>query len=535
MWGVVRREWSLLLALLVALALRGYQLGAQVLVGDEWHALEKAARTGYGEIAASFGRADHSIPITLFYRAAADTVGLTEPLIRAPFLLGGLATVLGVSLVARRALDRRTSEVCAWLLAVSPLLVFYSRFARPYALTCPLGLAALFLFRSHWRTGARAPAALFVLAVALGGWLSAAVLPFALAPFPFYLVRALRGAPGERRPRVRALAGLALACALALALVLLPPLLLDPEGFRSKAGWGPTRIGTILETLRVFAGTRSGALALVLLPFAAAGFVVIARRAPEGCALVCTAGALLCATIVLTGPAHAGDEFAFARYLLPLLPLLVLALSCGIARFSGRLPGTALVGPALGALLLAAGPLPATWHRPANWTANEIAFELLGKQRTIAEQILAVPAFYRELARREPGSVTLIEAPWSSPVFANALPYYQRVHRQWTRIGFTNGLLEREQELGQLPRDSGGFELRNFVFLADLLGPAGPPADYLVLHRDLRREFRVDRLPLLASLADEMHVEIAPIAERFRERFGEAEYEDELVLVFSLR
>src|SRR6185503_12877097 len=142
----------------------------------------------------------------------------------------GLATVVGLSLGARRFVERATSDVFAWLLAVSPVLVFYSRFARPYALTCLLAMAALLSFHSWWRERRRRPAILYALAVAFGGYLHSAVLPFVLAPLPFFFLRALRADPETRRAGVRALFGIASMTGAALALLLLPPFLLDPEG-----------------------------------------------------------------------------------------------------------------------------------------------------------------------------------------------------------------------------------------------------------------------------------------------------------------
>ena len=50
-----------------ALFLRVFQLGHQILIDDELHALVKLASSGYRGIATTLGLADHSIPLTLFY------------------------------------------------------------------------------------------------------------------------------------------------------------------------------------------------------------------------------------------------------------------------------------------------------------------------------------------------------------------------------------------------------------------------------------------------------------------------------------
>jgi hypothetical protein len=534
--AVLRREWSLALAILVALVLRTEQLGGQILVGDEWHALEKAASAGYGEIATTLGVADHSIPIALYYRAVADTFGLDESWIRAPFLLAGLATVVGLGLAARRHVDRGASDAFAWLLAVSPILVFYSRFARPYALTCPLALAGLLTFRAWWRDRKRTHLVLYALAVAAGGYLHPAVLPFALAPFPFFGLRALQAPASERLAGLRALAGAGLLTSAGLAVLLLPPFLLDQENLGRHSGWGLPVPGTVLRALRIFAGTDSKLVALALLLPAVVGLVRLARTAREVTALFVTAGVLQAGAVCVIAPAHRSDVFAFARYILPLLPPVLLAVACGVRALLERVPETsrALAGPLLGGWLVAVGPLPATWYWPDSWSANHLAFGMLGKSEDLAANVPHVPDFYLRLLDRPQASLTLVEAPWFPPIFANALPHYQRLHRQCVLIGFTSTPGSRPGR-GELPYPAPGFELTNFLFVEDLLGPGAPPADYLVLHRDVRREYDMRSSPVLLEIANEQHADIGPLAERCRSRFGAPEFEDDWVIVFKLR
>jgi hypothetical protein len=533
--SAVRREWSLCLALVVAAALRMNQLGAQILVGDEWHALEKAASASWTEIATSFGRADHSIPIALYYKLLASTIGLTETWIRLPFLLAGLATVAALALAARRIVPRAVADTFAWFLAVSPVLAFYSRFARPYALTCPLALAALLFFRAWWRTRRGRFAAGYAASVALGAYFHAAILPFALAPFLFYGVRAVR-AGDERRRELRGLLAIGALTGVALAILLLPPFLLDSGNMGKKSGFGLPQLGTVARAARIFVGPSSSLVALASVPFLVLGIAHLARRVPGLTALFALAGAAQCAAVALIAPAHRSDVFAFARYVLPLLPPLLLALACGVHVFFGRASAAmrALAGPLLGGLLAALGPFPSTWFRPDNWSANHLVFHMLGQDDEFVAHVRAVPAFYLELRERPPASLTLIEAPWFQPIFANPLPHYQRMHRQHTEIGFTSTRVGPPRQ-GELPYPCPGFELENFVFLEDLLGSRTPTADYLVLHRDLRNEYDMGSAPVLLPLADEQHEDITPYVERARARFGAPVFEDALVVVFRLR
>jgi predicted membrane-bound mannosyltransferase len=135
--------------------LRAWQLPSQLLDGDEWHALHRALYLDYSQLATSFGISDHSIALALYYRVAMDTVGLSDAVLRAPFLLCGALTFVLVPWAVERFLGRFVSLTLSWLLALSPLLVFYSRYARPYAVALACVFGGAFAFLAWWDTGRR--------------------------------------------------------------------------------------------------------------------------------------------------------------------------------------------------------------------------------------------------------------------------------------------------------------------------------------------------------------------------------------------
>src|SRR5437763_17098071 len=81
------------LATALAVWLRTYGITIQVVIEHEWHALHMLMSSSYWEIFRTFGLADHSIPLTLFYKAMADTVGLAEGRLRLPQAAAGIALV----------------------------------------------------------------------------------------------------------------------------------------------------------------------------------------------------------------------------------------------------------------------------------------------------------------------------------------------------------------------------------------------------------------------------------------------------------
>jgi hypothetical protein len=471
----LRREWSLGLALALALALRVYQLGDQILVGDEWHALDKAASAGWLEIATTFGRADHSIPIALYDRALASTIGLSEPWIRAPFLLSGLVLVLVLPLAARRFVPRAVADALAWLLAASPVLVFYSRFARPYTLTCPLALLAVWLAWRFWDERRAGFGLGYALCVASAGYLHAAVLPFVLAPLALFAFLALRSRRGED---LRAVLAVGVITGFACALALLPPFVFDAENMGRKSGFGLPQPITVIRALRLLAGPSSSVLAYgFALPCAFGCWWLVRReRLARLFALAACAQAL---AVLAIAPAHRSDIFAFARYLLPLLPCGLLALACGLWMPLRNLPERvqAGLGPLVGVFLVAAGPLAPALSQRTNWAANELVLHMLGQDEDFGERVPRVSDFYRDLGRRAPGSVTLIEAPWFPPIFANAEVYYQRLHRQVVRVGFLSEPGGGPVRQGEPAYPASGFRLAHFLFVEDLLRDPAPKAD----------------------------------------------------------
>ena len=94
----------------------------------------------------------------------AHWLGLSETAMRLPMLLSGLATLVLFPLFAARRFGYPVAALFAVLLAISPLLVLYSRMARPYAITLLLGWIAhaafhRYLDAAHGRRGAGFPTA----------------------------------------------------------------------------------------------------------------------------------------------------------------------------------------------------------------------------------------------------------------------------------------------------------------------------------------------------------------------------------------
>ena len=483
----------MLLAFVAGLALRAWQLDIQILIDDEWHAIHKLLRATPLDILTHLGYADYSIPLTLYYQWLYRTVGLSEWGMHAPALVAGVALLLIGPRMLARWLPLPTRAVWLALVAISPLLVYHSKVARPYALTSLLTFVAIVAFRGWWRSGRRADATLYVVATFLAGWLHIVTVPFTLLPFLYYGAQAiaprpLAGTVSTRRGQAIArLAGLGIATALSLAIALAPPLVIDWGQFTQKAAKDSVTVDSVYRTLLLLAGTGSPLAGLAVVACGALGFARLARRDADLAWYLASIAGIGSVVVAASRAEWISHALVLARYMIPALPFLLLFVAEGIVAVVERVHRPLLtpgVAAAAGVALLATGPIPAQWHYPNQfWGHLRYQFDydpahnpyvtLLPKQD--------VPAFYRELGRLPAGSVTLIEAPWRLESHFNALSLYQDVHRQRVKIGLVTPLCGT-YDFGEYPPERTGMKMRELVHLASVLRGDAHGADYLVLH-----------------------------------------------------
>ena len=292
------------LATLLAVWLRTYEITAQVVLDDEWHAIHKLMSSSYGDIASHFGVADHSIPMTLLYKAMAGTVGLAEGRLRALQIACGIALIPVSAWLAWRATgDAPAAALFAFLMSGAPFLVMWSRFARPYAITL---LLVVFCVACVWRWRTRRSlklAACAAITAALAAWFHpiAGMYPAIACLFVFFEdVRA----PRHIRPRPSwHSAALGIAVAGSIALPLAVPLVEDSQSLAAKAGGDQPTLETLERMLALFWGGVPTPVMVLACLVAAWGAVVLARRDPRLAAYLLLLGAVPGAMLALSGAA----------------------------------------------------------------------------------------------------------------------------------------------------------------------------------------------------------------------------------------
>jgi 4-amino-4-deoxy-L-arabinose transferase-like glycosyltransferase len=325
--------------MLVAAAARLPTLAEQSFWLDEAYT-ERLVRMSLGSMLRAIPSSESTPP--LYYVLAwcwTHIFGYTELGIRSLSAVAGIVTVPVVYAVARRLADRAAAVIAASLVAVSPLLVWYSQEARAYALATLLAGVSLLCFVSFLGTRRRGWLAGWAAASALG-MATHYFVGFVVAPEVLWLLWAVRH---DRR----VLAAGVFVVAVAVALV---PLALAQRGtghadYISQGSLTTRALQIPKQFLTGYASPSqliSSALAACL---CVAGVLSLLRRAQGRArtgALVplVVGGACILIPFVL---ALVGVDFLNTRNVLPALPPLMVVLAIGFAALP-RPAGVAVAG-----------------------------------------------------------------------------------------------------------------------------------------------------------------------------------------------
>lgn len=527
--------WSFFLIILVTgLFLRFQQIGIQWLTDDEWHSVHKLVNSdGYAPILMSLGRADYSIPLTVIYKMMAETIGLSELRMRMPMLLAGVLFLAVAMHWVKSRISIGTALVFGFLIAISPLLVNYSRNARPYMLTLLLAGLALWALTNWANHGKRQHASIYLSCVWLASWMHLIMAPFMLGMLlPLYLRRlsVTRGSV----PGWLALISISLLAVAGIFALNLPPLLSDPGAMSAKTGSDLPNFATLQGVFHVWLGSQSAVIVLIGIALAIKGFVRVRHALPLEIGIWSSGLLAILIGILVMQPAWVQNPLTFGRYLLPALPLLLLLIAAGIEDVS-RLAASGAVRVSL-ALCLSAAFLIGTPHaallsRPNNFTLHSyFQFDYRPAHNPVVQSFLpfSLPsAFWKELGRQPPES--LVVAIAGQPSFESYFllhPLYQPLHRQLL-VNLQLGGICGTNQLGEA-RPSSGIYLRNAASLNSPIDTLRQQVDWVVLeYRQLQSN--PDQVPQnYRDFIRQCSIELAT-------RFGKPDYADDYLIAFRMR
>jgi hypothetical protein len=384
----LRTRAALAVLFLVAVAagcyLRLHLLASQILLDDEWHGVNQVIGRSFADLATSFNPKDNaSVPFNLYSWLLYRYAHWSEATLRLPAVACGLLGLLLLPWMVGRRLGRGAAVVFASLLAVSPLLVFYGRFARAYSATVLLGLAVVFLWHRWLATGRARDGAATVLVGTLAIYvhLSATVtvfVPLAIACLALLADRLGAVTPLSKKvvasPRSLLLGGGAL---FALSLPALSPLFVAGSSLPWATGT-PTITG-IFTALTLISGTSSVLWSLLFYALSVAGHVELARDEPLLSSIAFGVVGTAFTLLIVTRPEGIGAGLVIVRYMIAVVPIALIGVSVAIDRAAARLArrrrgdgslAAAVVGAALAGALFLAGPLPLLQHEPNDFTGH---------------------------------------------------------------------------------------------------------------------------------------------------------------------
>jgi mannosyltransferase len=321
--------------------LRFATLGAQSYHHDEIVTASRVLRVGFGHAMDAVGFSESAPP--LYYALAwlwTQVAGTGEWGLRSLSAVAGVATIPVAFLVGRELRGQRVGLLAAALVAVNPMLLWYSQEARAYSLLglfCALSL--LYCVRAMEREGgAKRDRRDFVL---WGVFSALALATHYFAVFPLIAEVVLLW----RRRGKAMLPGLSI---VALAAALLAPLAYHQMSYGHAEWIGKFSLGHRLgevaitflvgETGDVIGRVEKPGPALVPLALVLAGFLLVAVRGSRderrAAAIPAAVGATAVAIPLLLALGPGGKDFVLARNLLPaLVPfLLAVAVALGVRR-----------------------------------------------------------------------------------------------------------------------------------------------------------------------------------------------------------
>jgi mannosyltransferase len=350
-----RAFWIVAGLTVLGAVLRFATLGLQSYHHDEVVTASRVLRTGFGHAMDAVGFSESAPP--LYYALAWAWTQLvdTGPWgLRSLSALAGVATIPAAYLTGRELRGTRTGLVAAALVAVNPMLIWYSQEARAYALlVCFCSFSLYYCVRAMQEDGDGKVDRRDFLAWGVFSALALATHYFAIFPLAAEAVLLLR-------QRGRAiLQGI---WVVALTAALLAPLVIHQMSYGHAEWIGKFSLGhrlgeaaitfTIGETGDIIGQAEQVGPALVPLALVCAAFALLlvrGTREERRAALVPLAvGATACGIPLLLAVVSTSKDFFLARNLLPaLVPLLLVVAVALTLRRSRRL------GTAVAALLVA--------------------------------------------------------------------------------------------------------------------------------------------------------------------------------------
>jgi hypothetical protein len=236
----------------------------------------------------------------------------------------------------------------------------------------------------------------------------------------------------------------------------------------------------------------------------------------------------------VTRPMWSFVPLTMARYALPFLPLLLLAVAAGSLRLARRIASPQPASRRAAGIVVTLLPCAAlAWESPLrsllqhpNTQTMHLAyhFDFRPESNIYARQMALIPlsSFWTQLSAAPKGSLRIAAAPFYFESYKWDAPRWERISGQTVLPGYFTGLCT-DRRFGEVPRVP-AFRFRNAVHLEDDAALARQRIDYVVWQRPYAWP---DGRQWITVGVDTLHCE-----EALRTRYGMPVYEDSVLLAF---
>lgn len=493
-----KRSYFIILSVIVLIGafLRFYQINDQVLGDDEWHGINVASVHSYSNILSSFHESDNCIPLTLFYRVLMDSVGINELNFHIIQLLFGLAAIIILPLLVLKIVGIQASLIFCFLLSISPQLIYYSRYARPYSIVAFIGFVSVVCFYYWIKSGGKACLILYIVGTVLSSYLSILTIPFLLFPLLFALIYYVKNRSRGDLPYSLisvVVSGIAVAAGI---LACYFPALDSLDKIVTKKGAGYIETETLTGFVHLFSGSYMPYVTVAISALFMIGVVSIFRRNRLLFYFIVSTCLFQLLFVLVLMPFKIELAYVLARYNIVSLLFYLLFVSTGIhalfiktmGSFIGSVPLRRVVQGAFTAatilMMLYANPLKKIYATQNNFTNHndyQCDFRSLIYTTEEVDTDLFI-GFYRELAK-EDDSTTVVEFPYLLWWDSNFYHLYQKFHRKKVRIGHFD-----ETYITPPMLKCKNLQFNSFVRFNRLKELKSSGAKYLIIHKDVAKE-----------------------------------------------
>jgi len=526
---------------MLGIFLRSFSLTHELFEGDEWHSLHNAFYHGYNEILKYFivGSVSVSIPDSLFYKLCLESIGLSDTMVRLPCLIAGILIVLVIPLLIRPILGKSIANGCAFFLALSPILTFYSRFARPYSMAVLLGYCAVHVFYRWWISDEvhRFDRFLYGYGImsAIATWYLPIMAPFVYGPF-VYVALLIIFSRDRKQLIIKNMARIGLPAFLLFLIIDWYPFFHSYKALKSLASHDNAVIGlaSLSGAFKILMINNNEYFLIAFLILQIIGLLKVLRSCNNYMIFMLIVSVIQIMYIIISKPLAGNVPHIFSRYILIILPTIYMLIMVGAKSIAASIHKHAssytiygVVAILIGLLFIETPYVRIMGSLPNNSiNMSLLSYMILGKNFEVKRLnfMKRIPGFYDVLGGYSPGSMTIVETPYHYN--GTYLPFYQSIHHQNILIGFINGLCSGNRE-GEIPYWLKNIYFRNYLFLKDIETLDQKYIDYVIFHKNPEKE--VLWKPEFSS------IDITCCIDYYQGYFGNPIYADNELLVFSIK